>query len=320
MFAMLWPNGYERAIVFGIDDVHPESRDHGADCGGSLQDGIINSLVRLSRSYPFFKLTLFITPQWIWKPIHYRGVNYFLRKMGTKKRLLSRLLPKWREDEFKIDESKFVDWNKYMRRIVQSGNFKLGVHGLNHFPLREFEGLNLQECHDRIQKALDLFKNSGIPASKVFAPPGWYVTNELLYSLSHLDFVGIGGSWRNHEAPINRNTMSEGVGISDVPLFFPKTLNNQVVNVPRNWCPTMNTLEYAEEILQMGGLLGIHAHINAHYHGIVNETGLNQTSLANLLRLLDLIENRYLDNTWFAFFEEVAIHWRQPQTDKRALT
>ena len=59
---------YTKYLNINIDDVHPESGNYLADCGGDMEKGVFKYILKLIEEFPRIKVTLFVTPNWIDKP------------------------------------------------------------------------------------------------------------------------------------------------------------------------------------------------------------------------------------------------------------
>jgi hypothetical protein len=302
---VIWPNGYRAALVIGIDDVHPESSEDGCDCGGDMEKGVLGSLLKLNEEFPHVKITLFITPQWVYLP-----QRRIIKKLMDSKRLqvwrllnrpiiLRYLLRRWPEEKFRIDREEYNGWAEFISEKVREGRFNVGMHGLYHFqecwpPVEEFGNLGYEECVRRLREAKKIFDKAGIPLSPVFAPPGWKVTESLERALTSEGIYCIAGSICGY------------TGITNVSYIYPQKIAENLVNVPRNWVANYNTLSDVEEIIKKGGIIGIHAHIWQKYHEETIESGLSSQALEEWRKLFRHLEKNYKGEIWYTTFNEVA--------------
>ena len=140
-------------IAFAIDDVHPESSQQGADCSGDMEDGVFRYLLDLVREFPDFKITLFVTPNWIYKP------QPKISKALSKFFKMNPPVNKWPDNTFKL--TKFPHWCDWIRKLVKTKNFEVAIHGLYHFQPKypysaEFQNLDYEECMNRIADAEEI--------------------------------------------------------------------------------------------------------------------------------------------------------------------
>jgi len=205
----------------------------------------------------------------------------------------------WPEGTYRID--KHTDW------VKELNGFEIADHGLTHFQASrasaaEFEKLSYEQCIEKINKALKLFKKMGInPAG--FAPPGWGVTHNLVKALIDLKFEYIAGCV-DDTVEVATDVVANQAGIKNVKAFFTTELNG-IINIPRNWNIHRSTIDRAEKIIKMNGVLGLHSHILDEYLGEKIGNGITEENLKNVEKLLDFIEENSLD-VEFKNFSEVA--------------
>lgn len=277
--------------VFNLnfDDIHPESSTAGTDCGGDMERGVFGYFTRIWKKYPFVKITLFVTPNWIDRsnikfPMYY--VNRLLGRKYTRK---------WEMDTYRLD--KFKDWCKWLNSFE---NFELAAHGLYHHRDKdphgaEFLGMNREECLSRLKKADVIFSLSGLRMSRGFRPPGWGISEGLFEALHELNykFIACSGDINAH---IARNAVVKETGIKNVPLLFPSTYHG-IVNIPQNWDIMRSDVKRALEIAELNGLISAKGHIANVYDGELIGNGLTAESFENIMELLEELENfdvRYL--------------------------
>ena len=312
----MWPSGFRCAVVMGVDDVHPETNSDGRDCGGDLRGGVINLLEELVAEHPQLKVSLFITPAWRFLPqkrFFRRAQRQFERSSPMDRAWKGLFLRSWPEDRFRIDSEGFADWREKMRFLAQSDNFELCVHGFDHFQeysqhAAEFAFLDRAECLDRVRKAKDLFLKAGLPHSEVFAPPGWAVTDELIRALGTAGFHCLAGS-ADGTSPVEETQTSEGAGLRGVPLYFPSWVGDAVINVPRNWDLGRSPFERMDSVASLGGLIGVHSHIQDEYFGDYLGNGVTVENVQRLRASLRELERRYPGQIWYAKFQEVLNYW-----------
>jgi len=64
-----WPEGFEAAVIIGIDDIHPESSTEGFDCGGNIEGGALDRIKLFMENYSKVPITLYVTPDWRYRPV-----------------------------------------------------------------------------------------------------------------------------------------------------------------------------------------------------------------------------------------------------------
>jgi hypothetical protein len=302
-------------VVIGIDDVHPESSLDGSDCGGNLDRGALGLLERFLERYRNVKVTLFVTPCHIYLPpalgverLH-KMTGFLLRDVAD--RVFQRFFIRVHEVE-KYDVERHEAFNTYLKKLVDKGQVEIGIHGCFHFHhippyASEFKHLDKYEARKRIRIAVYKLGKARIPFCKGFAPPSWGVNKELLMALSEEKFIYIAGS-ADFVSPITHVASSKEAGLRGAPLIFPSRVFSELVNIPRNWTPHRNDLTRALKIIELGGLLGIHMHVENEYHGVYLGNGITTKNVLKLEKLIDVIESRYEDVVSFSTFSEVALH------------
>lgn len=311
----MWPEGFKAALAIGIDDAHPESSLDGSDCGGDLDAGALGLLRNFLEKYSNLKATLFVTPCHIFLP-QIMGVERLhsiirvsLRRKGREiDNICHRFLIK-KIDAPKFDIDRNVFFSRYLRSLTAAGQIKVGIHGCFHFHsippyASEFRYLDEKEASRRIKLAIYKMTIANVPFVKGFSPPGWGVNKTLLKVLDNEEFSYIAGS-ADFSTPITRNSNSMEAGLKNISLVFPSLVTSRLVNVPRNWT-LHNNLKRALKILDLGGLLSIHMHVENEYHGSFLGNGITAKNVSKLERLIDIIISEYGKSIWFSTFDEVA--------------
>jgi peptidoglycan/xylan/chitin deacetylase (PgdA/CDA1 family) len=211
--------------------------------------------------------------------------------------------------KYDVEESKA--FSLYLADLVERGQVEIGIHGCFHFHVippysSEFKHLSEQEARKRIRIAVKKLAQAGIPFVKGFAPPGWGVSRSLLKVLAEEGFIYIAGS-ADFMSPVHAKAVSKEAGLKEVPLIFPSKVFSNLINVPRNWTPHRNDLDRALKIIELGGLLGMHMHVENKYHGTYLGNGITVQNIRRLEKLLDVIESIFGSSTDFLTFSEVAL-------------
>lgn len=314
----MWPKGFKAALAIGIDDVHPESsKENGLDFGGDLEQGNLGLLTKLLEEFPRLAITLFITPNWRLKTT---GGDTFLRlfqkassKIGERK-LATQIIHAVKshpDGKYRLDKSQFREWCHYITKKAEENKFLIGLHGFNHLNpwlnyASEFEGLTYEECLSKIKEARNIFRKARMPLPRGFAPPGWKVTGSLINVLIEEGFTYIAGA-KDHLSPVKPHMYCNEAGMC-VPLFYPETLFGGLVSIPRNWDIKWSSIERAENIIKINGIMGIHGHV-AKTPGISNE--ISRTTIKNLRELLMHLEKKHPNDIWFTNFADLAKYWKK---------
>lgn len=74
------------------------------------------------------------------------------------------------------------DWCRRVKRLIDSGNMSLAVHGYFH-TAEEFKKLTYDQANYRILTAENTFKAAGLPFLKVFRGPHWGINTDTFKAL-----------------------------------------------------------------------------------------------------------------------------------------
>ena len=273
---------YLSVVVWGVDDPRPEE----------VCDKPLKLLQEFKQSYPEVKITLFVTPDWVHKPQNKMLKFDFL---GILKHFVK--YNSWPGGTYSLDKHK--NWVNNLKE------FEVADHGLTHFQqarasAAEFERLSYEQCANKIQRALELFETVGVKP-KGFAPPGWGVNDNLVKALKDFKFRYLAGCL-DDTVEVGKDAVANQAGIKNVKAFFPTDLGG-IVNIPRNWDIHKSSLERAENVIKLNGILGLHSHILDEYLGERIGNGITENNLKNVEKLLDSIENNSLDVEFKNFAE-----------------
>jgi len=315
----MWPEGFAAALAIGVDDIHPESSRAGFDCGGDLDAGRLGMLVEFLERYSL-KATLFVTPSHTYRPqiLGTERLHNLLRMISSRTEstvdnIFSRLVIKTFDiHKFDITNEEHKGFVTYLKGLVERGIIEIGIHGCFHFHKfppysAEFKQLNERHARERIETATSKFLKAGLPFLKGFAPPGWGVNESLLKVLCEEGFKYIAGSGDFSKPMNNRYVLSKEAGLKGVPIVFPSTIMERLVNIPRNWTPSRNDPERALKIIDLGGLVSVHMHVEDRYYRSYLGNGISPDNIIRLEKLIDSIENIYGKNgyVWFTAYGEI---------------
>lgn len=300
---MIWPNGKQAAFCLAVDDVRPEgSKDEeGLDFGGDMDQGNFRFLNQLVEQYPYLKMTLFVPVDCTEKSVHSNWKT--LSKLDSIVTPLARLSPSlakstksvvvkkrsYPRGTFRLTNLRHQTWCKWLSSKVESGNFEVAPHGLNHdagFSSMEFVGLSEDETLSRLLEMEYVFDNSMIPYVKGFRPPGWGANEHLPKVLGNLGYKFYAAY---HSFDLS---WSEGSKVSEFG-FVSFCANCNMSNSPQR------TLE----MISSGDLVLFQTHIMTTCFGVEH---VSNRFVKVLSRLLDEIELRYHDDVWFATLGEIS--------------
>lgn len=83
-----------------------------------------------------------------------------------------------------------LNWCNSVRKLIESGNIHLAVHGIYH-DSEEFKHKNFANACYSLKMAEEEFEKSSLPFVKVFRGPHWGINNETYAALECLDYTHI---------------------------------------------------------------------------------------------------------------------------------
>jgi len=278
-----------KVVNLNLDDVHPESSEHIADCGGDMEKGVFKYILRLIDEFPKLKVTLFVTPNWVDKPSDPRPIKFI------KKVLRLKYTNKWEDEPFRLD--KHEEWCEWLNDLVKKGNVEVAIHGLYHHRdsdphSAEFKDLDYEECKKRLILAEKIFEASGIKYVRGFRPPGWGVSEGLFRALRELDY-----------SFISIDPVSCGLSNNKI-LRYKVFVYKDLINIPQNWDIKRGTIEEAIKILGKYGILSAKGHIQDRYGRDYIGNGLNEESYENIRKLLLKLEE--IEDVKFMKMKEIS--------------
>lgn len=299
------PAGKKAALCFTIDDIHPGRSRDGYDGGGELGSGALGLVQRLLERHPLLHVTLFTTPDW--------------RETTPKPTRLARHIP-WLRDRMYLAplhppgtmrlsrHPAFVDYLRHLPRT------EVGLHGLHHVHkgptvLIEFQRQEADECERILRESMALFDEAKLPYVKGMTPPGWNAPPGLIEAMARLefDYLASARDIRTAIAPDAKATMS---GLQGVSLVRPEWIAGaRLLHLPANFQAT-SPIERAVQLVEVGGLVSIKAHIVKSAHGHVALDGVDALYMNYLDVLLSRLEDRYGESLWWTSMGEIARHAR----------
>lgn len=295
------PPGKTAALCFTIDDIHPGRASDGYDGGGDLAKGALGLVERLLERHPKLHVTLFTTPDWRETTPHptspARHVPWLRDQL-----YLAPLHP-----EGKMRLSRHPEFVSYLRKLPRT---EVALHGLHHIHrgptvLIEFQHQAADECERILRQSMQLFEEAGLPYVKGMTPPGWNAPPGLVEAMARLgfDYLASARDIRTAIAPGARATMS---GLKDVSLLGPEWIaGGRLLHLPANFQAT-SPPERAEQLIELGGLVSIKAHIVKSAHGHVALDGVDALYMNYLDVLLTRLEDKYGDALWWTSMGEIA--------------
>jgi len=296
------PAGKTAAVCLSIDDVHPATSSDTYEAGGDLDAGALGRLARLQRRHPRLKATLCVTPDWRLDSLT-PDVG-LLRYIPWANRFIhwTRLQPKGR---FRLDRHpRLVD---YLNRLERC---EVVLHGLAHthrgpqFAV-EFQGESEERCAAMVQRGLEIFEAGRVRFVRGYAPPAWNAPQPLIRALGLLGFKFL-VSARDLHTPVSREALTNMHGLKGVSLLYPQVIGpHRLVHLTCNFQAT-SPLERAVEILELGGVLHVKAHIFKSAGSHVMVDGLDDLYCNYLDLLLAHLARRFGSRLWWAHLSEIA--------------
>ena len=201
----------------------------------------------------------------------------------------------------------------FVTYLAQLPRTEIGLHGLHHIHpgktlVVEFQDQSVAACTAMLREGLDIFARAKLPHVRGMTPPGWNAPPALLDAMVRvgLEFVASSRDIRTAVAPGAQSQMS---GLRDVPLYAPARLANGLVHIPANFQAT-SPKERAFEIVELGGLLSIKAHIVKNAMGMIALDGIDALYCNYLDSLLTLLDERYGERLWWTSMSEIATRVR----------
>ena len=299
---MSYPEGKHAAVVISFDDVRPA-----VPAGDGFKGGVLEMIASLQQNHPQLVVTLFTVPDW-------REKNPLpTRRWVSRIPVLDRyfyLSPVWSGQELSLERHP-----EFCQYIGSLPRVEIAVHGLHHVSkgqpvFQEFRRLSLKECLRRLERAEGIFERVGLSYVKGFAPPGWDVSPALLQALQMRKYRFL-ASARDLQTEITADAMTNASGMHNLPLLFPARVpGTDIVHIPANWSRT-STIERADRILELGGVLSIKVHAIKQEFGFTAIDGLDEAYYRYLDELVTHIEHRWGRDLWWTSMGELSAYYRR---------
>lgn len=296
------PAGKTAAVCFSVDDIHPGTSQDAYEAGGDLAAGALGRLVRLQRRHPKLKATLCVTPDWRLDSLV--ANSWVLRHLPWANRYVhwTRLHPAGR---FRLDRHpRFVRFLNGLERC------EIVPHGLYHAHVgprlaAEFQDESEDRCAALVQQALDIFAAGKLRFVRGFVPPAWNAPPALIAVLGRMGFQFL-SSARDLETPVSSDALTAMSGLNGVSLIHPQVLGDRgLVHLSCNFQATA-PFERAVQILELGGVLHVKAHIFKSDGRHVMADGLDDLYCNYLDLLFTFLARRFGNRLWWAHLSEVA--------------
>lgn len=300
------PPGKTAAVCFSIDDVHPATSQDAYEAGGDLAEGALGRLAHLQRRHPQLKATLAVTPDWRLDSLvpdtgPLRHIAWIGRRVHwTRLRA---------EGHFRIDRHpRLVAYLNSLERC------EVVLHGLSHahagphFAV-EFQDQSEDECVAILERALGIFHAAGIRFVRGFAPPAWNAPPALIGALDRLGFEFL-TSARDLRTHVTTGAVTSMSGLEGVSLIHPELITSGgMVHLSCNFQAT-SSVERAVQVLRLGGLLHVKAHIFKSGGGHQMLDGLDDLYCNYLDLLFTHLHQQFGSRLWWAHLSEVAARLR----------
>jgi hypothetical protein len=296
------PPGKLAAVCLSIDDIHPSTSQDGYEAGGELQDGALGRLAELQRRHRRLKATLCVTPDWRLDSL-------------VPDSVLLRHIP-WLRDHVHLTRLRPAGSLRLDRHPGLAGYLnslercEIVPHGLTHCHVGqnfcvEFQEQSAERCAAIIEDALEIFHAANVRFAAGFVPPAWNASAALIEALERLNFQFL-CSARDLHTEISRDAVTRGSGLRGVSLIYPQLIGRRgLVHMTCNFQATSRP-DRAIDILLLGGVLHIKAHIFKSGGGHTMLDGLDELYCNYLDLLLQAITQQFGDRVWWAYLSEVA--------------
>jgi hypothetical protein len=296
------PPGKRAAVCFSVDDVHPGRSTDAYEGGGDMGRGALGRVEWLLQRHPQLHLTLFTTADWReLSPFPTRRVLGRIPYIRDRV-FLARVLPR---GTMRLD--RHPEFVSYLRSLPRS---EIALHGLHHVHrgpriFVEFQEQGTEECLRILRWATEIFEAAGLPRPAGMCPPGWDVPPGLAAAMVETG-LGFVASARDIVTPVTPEATTGMSGARGVSMIQPEIVEGgRLVHLPTNFQAT-SPVDRALEIVELGGLLGVKAHVVKTAFGHVSSDGLDDQYRNYLDALFTLLEERYGDDLWWATMGQVA--------------
>lgn len=296
------PADKRAAVCFTIDDVHPGKSTDAYEAGGDLGCGALGHLEWLLARHPSLRATLFVTADW--REISALPTRLLLARVPVV-RSLAYLTPVLPAGTMRL--SRHPEFVQYVRSLPRTD---IGLHGLHHVhrgprvPV-EFQDEDAAECRRRLVAAQNIFEGAGLPYVMGMTPPGWNLPEGLGQAMVDLSFRFV-ASARDVQTPISPTATTNMSGMKGVSLVFPERIRNgRLVHITSNFQAT-SPLDRAMEVVGVGGLLAVKAHIIKMAFGYMQLDGLDELYRNYLDVVFSRLEDHFGDSLWWTTMDEVS--------------
>jgi hypothetical protein len=300
------PSGKTAAVCFSVDDIHPATSRDSYEAGGDLAAGALGRLARLQKRHPYLKATLGVTPDWRLDSL-VPDIG-FLRHLPWARRRLqwTRLRP---AGHFRVD--RYPEFVAYLNSLDRC---EVVMHGLSHAHAGpgiavEFQDESEEECIGIIQRGLEIFHAAKIRFVRGFVPPAWNAPPALITALGRLGFQFL-ASARDVRSPVSAHALTSMSGLQAVSLIYPQLVGTQeLVHLSCNFQAT-SSADRALQILSLGGVLHVKAHIFKSAGGHFVLDGLDDLYCNYLDLLFTHLHRSFGSRLWWTYLSEVATRMR----------
>ena len=280
-----------RSVCFSVDDVHPSP----------VAAGALAHVQWLQQRHPQLRVTFFTTADW--RTLDPYPTRNFVRRIPIVRDRVFTVAVHPR-GTFRLD--RHAEFCALLRDWPAG---ELALHGLHHVrtglePVREFAGLDANQCRRVIESSMRVFESARLPFVPGMAPPGWEASPELLAAMhaSGLKFIA---SARDLETPVAPDARTNGSGLRGLSLVRPQRIEPDLLHFTTNFQAT-SPVERALAILQCDGLLSVKAHLLAESGSYRALDGLTTAYRDYLDRVFCTIEDRFGNDVRWTSMGELA--------------
>jgi predicted deacetylase len=263
------------------------------------------------KRHPQLKVTLFTTANW--REISALPTRRILSKIPYVKDRVY-LAKRWPKDHMRLDRHpEFIEYLNSMKGV------EIAYHGLYHchkgprIPV-EFQDQDEDEILWRLKEMQRIFNTAGLKAYKGICPPGWNAPDNLLNGLMKMKFRYV-ASARDLFTEVSRKAKTDMSGLKGMSLIYPEMVKDKLVHFSSNFQATSDQ-DRAREILDLGGLLKVKAHIVKYALGHTSLDGLDRSYANYLDSIFTMIEREYGDRVWWTSMGEISDHIFSSKEDR----
>lgn len=195
----------------------------------------------------------------------------------------------------------FCDWLGALK------NVDIAWHGLHHVHKglkigQEFQGESHTENLQKLVRIREIFATAGLNYTNGLCPPVWNAFSQLVSALDAIGNEYLASS-RDIFSPVAKGAECKMSGIQGTPLIHACKIGKQG-HIPTNFQAT-NTPDRAIDILNLGGILSIKAHVVKSAFGYVAQDALDPIYCNYLNLLFEKLKHRFGERLWWTSMDQI---------------